>query len=420
MKSQLIEKWSISAVVNSLFVFEAVRKFAIGSQNVLIAYEILCAALAFALITRAINRRILEIMAILGALFLWGLLSTINSKFDISLIFIGLRPYIASIAALVFGVRIIQIMGAEKFEQAAFRVVLFWIFTITLVAVMQIYLGPSHFLTVGVGRDEAMGLGTWGEGSDLFRTTSIFQHTGKYGQIIFLLCSFSAYLRAQIKPNYHIGIAVMALELAAVIISGQRAGSILFLLLIFTIYASTLRRIFLTGLAFTAASIFGAGLLSLVSGIAQRTMSAIDEIPIRIHMNIILPLSDAMGNYPITGIGFGSLSFGSQAFGGDLLTSFIKVGNAENSYARIIVEIGFIGLVFVCIFFAHILFTALTKKIDTSDHQKNTRNFSICLTLAIIVWGNTHDTLGATATTGILFFLISPIYVKSSTIAGAA
>lgn len=413
MNSSLIEKYAIVVLVNGFFISEAIRKFIIGSQLPLIIYETTCVVVALLILRRAINRRILELIVLCLIVIFWGIASSVTSKFALPVIFLGLRTYIFPLAALILGARLVQILGKESFERAGLKLVTFWITIITSIAILQMVLGPQHPLTVGVGREEAMGLGGWGTNTDLFRTTSIFQHTGKYGQVIFILCSYSLYLRRELRPNQLLAVCIICLELTAVFVSGQRTGLIFYIFIAAALYLSNIKSLVYISSLSGFAILTSTFLSPLAADIAARNLTTLSEIPTRITSNVILPVSDALASYPIGGIGFGSLSFGSLSFGGDLLTSYINAGNAESSYARIIVETGTFGLLLASLYFFHGLFISLSGSSKVQDTLL--RRFAASLIISVLIWGNTHDTLGATATIGIMFFIISPIYVGSRT-----
>lgn len=66
-----------------------------------------------------------------------------------------------------------------------------------VVAVLQLILGPTHPINrihEGLGADHLHGIGSYTVGNVgiewLFRPTSIFLHTGKFGQIAFILATY--------------------------------------------------------------------------------------------------------------------------------------------------------------------------------------------------------------------------------------
>jgi hypothetical protein len=412
MKTSKFDRVISGLAVNGFFLSEIIRKYVIGSELVLILYELLLVFVAVFYFRKTYNRHLQGLVVITSTIFLWGLFVSVPSSYGLITLALGVRTYLIPISALIIGMRLNQTLEPPDRNRMLLMFVSFWILAISALAVVQIVVGPTHFLTVGVGRDEAIGLGDWGHGSELFRTTSIFQHTGKYGQIIFLLCVASAYLRSLVPLSCLTTTYLFVQELAAVLLSGQRAGLMFYLFVLLLLYAVNRRSAVISVTFIIAAVVVIVVVKPEWLSVFSRAETAIDEIPFRINENVLLPLGYALERYALFGVGFGAFSFGSVNFGGHLLGHVIKTGNAEDAYLRIMVETGVIGVILSSMFFLHAVFLALRRKEIGDKRWRNLRVFSVSVIFGVMLWGLTHDTLGATATTGMLFFFISPLYMN--------
>lgn len=408
----------LATVANGLFVAEILRKFLLGGQTILIIYELACITIAISLAFKTYRPCIEPLFLVTAAILLWGGLTIAASSYSPNVYFFGARTYLFPIAALLTGIRLCQLIGHIKFVRLTFSCVTFWIVVITGVALAQLFVGFDHFLTIGVGNHEAVGLGTWGDDSELFRTTSIFQHTGKYGQIVFLLAAYSLYYRSSYlsRPAWR-GILLL-LEVAAIVISGQRAGFIgyIFLLVVVALRSgrSAIR-------SFAGLALFVLVIIFIVSqstyGVFERGLSGFEEIPERIESNFVIPIGFVLDHYFFWGVGFGALSFGAIQYGGDSLLSFIRVGSAEGSFVRIAVETGIVGVILALLFVFAAIVAAFNYGRAAQAYDRSIRrgasiysSFLITTLIVLLFWSLTHDVLAATATMGIVFFFAAPVF----------
>jgi hypothetical protein len=412
MRASTVERIAIVVALNGFFVSEIIRKYFIGSQVVLIAYEALVVSIAIVFLHKVINKRITELILIFFTIVAWGLFVSIFASAPSATLVLGLRTYIFPISVLILGVRLFETMSKDQFNLKLLSFVVLWMLVIGTVAVLQITLGQSHFLTIGVGRDEAEGLGDWAYGSNLFRTTSLFQHTGKYGQIIFILAAASCYLRTSMGLSNLTSVSLLILEISSVILSGQRIGILLYFAILGALQFGNFRNAVVKGAYLAPIFIVSIFFVPSILSIFDRAITIFDEIPFRISANIIEPLAYAIDEFGFSGLGFGYVSFGSETFGGRLLFSVVTVGNPENSYLRMVVETGILGALLSIAFFMHPILVALTRVNLKTKQDMSLRAFTTSMVLAAMIWGNTHDTLGATATTGMLFFFLAPIYSR--------
>ncbi|PKP72140.1 MAG: hypothetical protein CVT83_01435 [Alphaproteobacteria bacterium HGW-Alphaproteobacteria-5] len=273
--------------------------------------------------------------------------------------------------------------------------VAFWVSAIALLAFVQIILGQSHPInqfSAGDGIVEFRGAGNiyfTVLGIPVFRPTSIFFHTGKFGQTIFFLflVAFALY---QMRPGRASRVALFV-SLMGIAISGQRA-SMAAALIILAAYLILInpRMALRTGRIMAILAPIAVVLMissdapaKILDGISYRFISIFGSGSSRFVANSLNwgAALDAAGMF---GAGVGSYSLGSKMLGGG---TFLL---GENSWMRFVVEWGVLGSAAILV----IIVASLLPKRRSRGGDPGLIFVNIVLpTLLVIVWCFTHDVL---------------------------
>mgnify|MGYP001434204591 CR=1 FL=1 len=228
-------------------------------------------------------------------------------------------------------------------------------------------------------------------GLSVFRPTSIFMHTGKFGQTIFMFFLFSfAYL--MIRPGYMARTAVLV-SLVGIAVSGQRAAmaSALIILGVYLLrdvrsygkYAFGGMMLLLT--AILLLSIFDATMaVGVVEGVYDRLTSTIGVSGGRFAENSS-NWETALSLGGLFGAGIGTYSLGGGIAGGS--GSFLAV--AENAWMRFVTEWGVIGSAIVAVI---VLKSVLPLRRPYSS-KFVIGNYVVLPVALLSMWCLTHDLL---------------------------
>ena len=294
-----------------------------------------------------------------------------------------------------------------------------------VVAVLQLILGPTHPINrihEGLGADHRHGIGSYTVGNVgiewLFRPTSIFLHTGKFGQIAFILATYCLFFRAGMGPKALKTDARMLIELNVLLITGQRAAILGYVAALLLLHASPKTWVHL-GLRALSLCAIGMGALSVLRGVnvgtvaqlvGRRVWSGVTEIPSRFQRNLLEPLDVVVERFGSTGAGAGAFSLGSTQWGGMPLYDVIDVGTAENSWLRILAELGWFGVLLFGAGIVALIWVGgreLMRRRDGLEGEELLRRhllkLSVYQLVIVALWANTHDVLGSATTMAILF-----------------
>lgn len=406
-------RFTLFFCLNLPLVTECVRKYIWADLSVLILADGVAILVALWVIVKRTLGGTRNYWLIFGLYFVWGSITAIFTHASIALVGIGLRPLFIPLIYLTIAYGYFELPNSERLF---LKSVTFWILVVGGVAFLQILLGRDHpinDLPAIVGDDYA-GIGDYDvryEGLEgFFRPTSIFFHTGKFGQTIFLLSltiTASAFSRVNIRPAYA-GTVVFAW--AALLLSGQRAGVVFIIFALGLILAlgdkwgaSKLSKIaipmiLLAGLS----SIFSDDLRSLVfERAASGFTDSIDRVTENSRASQYL-----LSKYWVVGEGLGFFSFGSTNFGGEVLYEHFYGGDAENAWLRVLSEMGLLGVAIVALMFWWIVrrsWLILRSRLLTSQ-QMWIAWVPLSAAFSLAVWGLTHDIFSNTLTM-IMFFI---------------
>jgi len=422
--SAVSRNW-ILFIINLPLLAEVVRKYVYQRDSIFfgMATIVLLSVLAILFLpkTRVLKSLPLGIWVAILAFYSWAFTNEVVASHSLIVFFIGLGTMFLPVTYML-----VSNIYFQQGEGAVYRVFLCvnsWLALILAVALLQIYLGRDHPVTTyGLG---STGIGDYSVGGriveGLFRPTSIFTHTGKFGQALFCLVLFKwCYLVATKKPTKWFWKLSICLDVLAVVVSGQRAN---FLFLCVSTGLLLLYRASREG-GRTIALLFGYSLMgivaiamvslqpSLMSGstlnlVFDRLLSGFYDIPNRLEGNFILPFSTVVDKYLIFGEGLGRFTLGAANYGGALVYKTVDMpGLGENSWIRMIAEVGVIGTTLYLMILFQLLRLASRSVLSRrrQDNEVVALFFAIWLG-SIMLWANTHDVFGNMIVTSLAFAL---------------
>lgn len=422
--SAVSRNW-ILFIINLPLLAEVVRKYVHQRDSIFfgMAIIVLLSVLALFFIpkTRVFKSLPLEIWFTILAFYSWAFFNEVVNSHSLIVFFIGLGTMFLPVTYML-----VSNIYFQQGEGAIYRVFLCvncWLALILTVALLQIFLGSDHPVTTyGLG---STGVGDYSVGGriveGLFRPTSIFTHTGKFGQALFCLVLFKwCYLVATKKPIKWFWKISICLDILAVVVSGQRAN---FLFLCVSTVLLLLYRASRKG-GRTIARLFGYSLIGIVAIamvslqpdlmfsstsdlIFDRLLSVFYDIPHRLEGNFILPFSTVVDKYLIFGEGLGRFTLGAANYGGALVYKTVDMpGLGENSWIRMIAEVGVIGTALYLMILFQLLRLALRPVVSgrRQDNEVVALFFGIWLG-SIMLWANTHDVFGNMIVTSLAFAL---------------
>jgi O-antigen ligase len=336
---------------------------------------------------------------------IWGVFCLTLNQASPFLIIVGLRPFILALCAFIIASSYFK-TGSNPIK-TLLNITIFWVVVTCSIAILQIYLGIDAGInqlpdevssSLGGGRGDFVA----GNGElmveGLFRPTSIFMHTGRYGQFTFISSIFLiSYVMFTNKTSTWYKLATF-ITFINVILSGQRS-SLFFLvigILFMLFYLKNLKSLFTIIIGVSFITIISALFISedLQSLLIFRFGSAFTESSSRASEQGGA-LIDLMDYFLLLGKGIGYFTFGSIPFNGEIFYEFVAELNyigGENSWLRILGETGLIGL----ILFGFIVFLLIIQCISNIKKnqvvEENMLHFTAAYSLiAISIWGLTHD-----------------------------
>ncbi len=417
---------------------EVVRKYIYPNNAVLEAGEAVLLAVATSLILARPLRPTIRVLAWLSVSVCWALVTVVYGHQNIALGIIGLRPFISATAVLVVSVHLFQRIGLRA---AAWIYTLSsaWLLLMGGVAAAQLALGPLHpinTLPEGLGADERHGIGDYtaheydvNGNFDVFRPTSIFLHTGKFGQVAAMLAMYCLFYRAAANITGFRAACAVTLELATLLISGQRAGIIFYLVAFLFLVFRRLNNTISRGLLVTVVAISTILVVSfeplrlideggVVALVIARIWSGFTDSTLRFKDNFMVVLPQVLDKFGLFGAGSGAFSLGSGSFGGRPLYEVVDVGTAENQWLRLYAEIGFPGVILVGWAIAWLGYLAVRLSYRTAVGEsaevalrRKLAPFYLYVLIMLFVWGFTHDVLGSTTTIAAAFSSYGLLFV---------
>lgn len=401
-------------VLNLPMLGEVIRKYLIQNDFVFLAADVL--ALVFCtivLLQRRISFDRLPIMFYLTlAIFIFytAILHVVTSN-NIGIYGIGIRMLIMPIVYLLISGALIR--RNPGVLTSMYWIVTFWVLVAGAMAVAQIALGRDHPINTVWGQSR-LGMGDYvGQNGlvnvDLFRPTSIFTHTAKFGQAMFVFALFRwSYLALSGKRFTLVSFALIAADLITVLASGQR-GAFLFLLLgvlgLALYRAKRPTRVLIT--LIPIAAVGGFMLLALLfvlpqygDAVQDRFLSAFTSIPARLEGNLVLPMISIFQDFLFSGRGLGFYTFGSRMFGGSIVyfdPTLHLEGVGESSFVRFCVEVGLVAT--LVLFGAFMALCARGR--DVANRFRGTpiaasAVFYLLWVLGLLLWCNTADAFANT------------------------
>lgn len=412
-------------IINLPLLAEVVRKYMFQQDSIFfgMATIVLLSFLALLFIpkTRVLQSLPLGLWVSILAFYLWAFANEVVGGQSLIVFFIGIGTLFLPMAYML-----VSNIYFQQGEGAIYRVFLCvncWIALILAVALLQIYLGIDHpFSKYGLGR---IGNGDYSVGGriveGLFRPTSIFTHTGKFGQALFCLVLFKwCYLVVSQKPTKWFWKISICLDVLAVVVSGQRAAFVFLLLstgLLFLYKVSkeggrTIVRLFVYSLMGIVAIAVVSLQTSLMSNkplnlVIDRLLSGVSDIPMRLDGNFILPFSTVVEKYLIFGEGLGRFTLGAVNYGGAVVYENVNMpGLGENSWIRMIAEVGVVGTTLYLMILFQLLRLALRSVVSRLRQENEMGALFFALWLgSIMLWANTHDVFGNMIVTSLAFAL---------------
>ena len=378
-------------ITNVMLTIETIRRYTGASPLFLFIFDILVVLNFFRISIR------LTYVLVLLALSIFGLFSAIDTHWNPIVTYLGVRlPAIFIMLTLI-----------AKYTQKRANIIVSQnyllnrniLLAVHLLAILQIYFGPSHFISQlpknidsfadGQGHIDNMYLSI----IDFFRSTSIFLHTGKYGQFSAL---FSVVLLIQLSRNNFIfqSLAIVVLNLVPLQKSGIIVVCLSFIILNFKkIFSNTGNIVVITILAI--------GLSPVLYAVIENIL---EQIPIRIQWNILNPV-----NLYERAVGIGTYAPGATLIAEmGTMSDFTLPG--EGSHIRAFYEGGLSGFfVNILIFFIFPIFLVSKKRVLRNEKY----NALLCITL-VNVWSLTHDIFGNYLTVLLYASIISLTVLRSN------
>ncbi|GIW56944.1 MAG: hypothetical protein KatS3mg082_3348 [Nitrospiraceae bacterium] len=398
---------------------EVLRKYVIPSNLVLAVVDAVAVVAATVLFVRRPSRVAGYIVMAVAVLSAWALLTVLLGHQDMMLGLVGVRAILVPASYLLGAVYFGRRLGIAATSRLLYWAATFWFVLIGAMAGLQLLLGREHWLNyfpAELGGDERMGIGDYtfqGFGlPQLFRPTSIFLHTGKFGMVAFILAAYRLCYATATRQGGLRWIAHRLLDLLVIVLSGQRAALVGFVFVYIALWPAELKRkhallvrTALTGVVMLVllwASVRPGWEPSVPQLVASRALSGFTDMVDRIRDNLLQPAGYVVDHFGLRGEGAGAFSLGSAAWGGMPLYNVV-LGSAENSWLRVIAEQGIIGMVLQAAFLVGLIWVSWAVYLRGTRSRRAHLGGSwvqvlvICpgLILAVLLlWANTHDVLG--------------------------
>jgi hypothetical protein len=387
-------------VLFSPILAEVIRKYVVWSNSVFTAhYAMIVVFLGLFLLKRTVQLRFVPQTLFTAACLVvaWVCLQAPLAGVSPLALVIGISSYVIPVVALYLSV--IAFATTARLAVYAFSVATVILIVSYGLGMLQIVGGPDsafNYMPPGIENKIAGYPIATGSGLDIgfmVRPASIYMHTAKFGSIVAVLSSFRLFY--MYSANYslpRIVLQVFAVDLPALVVSGQRAAAIVYLTALFVVLVrrgDAVSSILLLGgiivvLVGSAAGLVPSSALSFGGIAVDRIASGLDEIPWRLQANILRPAIEVLERYLVIGEGPGVFSSGLRNFAeSDYALEHVFLVT-ENGWLRTAAELGLIGM----LLFGLMLWTLATAGIRLSGRFFN---YLTVLCLALALWSNTHD-----------------------------
>ena len=421
-------------ILNLVLLTEVVRRFYLTSTDLPILIGdliILSCGINVILRVKGILARNYSHLLWLVALTVMGLASSIFAQNSLMILMVGVRLLYMPLLVAFIG----AYYSSDADGTAILKTLSFWVIAAVSVAVLQLLLGPDHPFSHVTGElaGPTGGIDVYLVGTDsipfLFRPTSFFMHTSKFGQALFVMGLYILIAKCELGLKTFYWRSLTWVIVFGVAISGQRAAAAL-LVTIWLIYRFFLkpqgRESLGTGVASEKPKITTiiAGIVALLAAFNfQEILRFVLErfyffnvAHARLNTNFLTPIGYILERYVLTGLGMGYLTLGSMRWGG-AGAPYLGVervpGLLEGSWVRIICEIGVLGLVVTAFYLLSIWGKA--KRILQSPHptlpNSITAKYAVLVLPSLFLWGLTHDVFGNYLTLYLTYYLFGPIFL---------
>lgn len=425
-------------ILNGPLLAEVIRKYLIRDDLVFLSVDVLAIASLLGVVGlgKISLSRIPATFYFLSLAFIsWTLILHIFSGIPIGIYGIGFRANYMPLVYMLVSAYFVK--NTPDGIRLLYRSAFVWIIIISTMAVLQVALGREHAINK-VWDEQGVGIGDYTkEGqklivAGLFRPTSVFMHTGKFGQTVFMLVLFKwSYLIFSGAKFNRLSYLFIVFDIAALAISGQRGAFVFmaFSLVVLFFYGS--KGVRKTKFSAAPLMLAGASIVSLLcfsfpeygNAFAERFYYAILDIPSRIDGNFTKPIQSVLKDYLASGRGFGYYTFGSRLFGGKIVyhdDQITLLGFGESSLIRLCLEVGFLAALINIGAFLTLYYHAI--KIF-NHHRRSPQGavaiFYILWISSLAMWSNTADVFADTvpmfygyAMSGALLLRLSEISQK--------
>ena len=390
----------LTTVLFSPILAEVIRKYVVWSNVVFIAhYAMIIAFLSLFLLKDTVRLRLVPQHLFTAACLVvaWACLQATLTGVSPLAFVIGTSSYVIPVVALYLSV----VAFATTARLAVYS---FWAATAILImsyglGILQIIGGPDNtfnYMPPGVESKIAGYAVAADSGLDIrfmVRPASIYMHTGKFGSIVAVLSLFRLFY--MYSANYslpRIALQVLAVDLPALVVSGQRAAALVYLAALFVVVVrrgDAVSWILLLGgiivlLVGSAAGLVPSTALPFGGVAVDRIASGLDEIPRRLEVLVLRPMIEVFERYLVIGEGPGMFSSGLRNFAESDHTLSHIFSLSEHGWFRMAAEVGVIGM----LLYGLMLWTLATAGIRLSGRIFN---YLTVLCLALALWSNTHD-----------------------------
>lgn len=417
-------------ILNLPILQEVIRKYFIPNDLVFLSADAITILSGLILMSRGRlnNEQIPRMFWVLSfVVILWTLFIHLMKGRHLGIYGIGLRTLFLPIFYLLISCYYVH--NDRRAAEKIFYSVNFWIIIIGLMAFVQLSLGKSHPINAVWGQS-GLGVGDFATHEKgvlipgLFRPTSIFMHTGKFGQVAFTLILFKwCYLAFCGKSYNKIFYLLILFDMAVIFSSGQRAAVVFLLLSVLLMFYFFINKPNVRISKFIhaiAIAVFGSVFLMIIApdvalAIFERFYSAVESAPLRLKINFLLPMGTILDNYLLYGEGLGFFTFGSHIFGGTLAYKYVDMaGLGESSLIRLCSEVGVICALIVIVAY----FSLVAKSLRKYRLNKNSEIGAISLfffiwILCLVLWCNTADVFANSVNTTLGYALSGAFLVKS-------
>ncbi|MRH78512.1 hypothetical protein GH984_07310 [Spiribacter sp. C176] len=386
---------ALSSAISAHLIAEVLRRFLGWSDLAYGLADMFVLTAALVVIVGYGIRLDKRIIIAFGIYVFFGVASHLGSGHPIILVAVGLRPLVLGIA--VYAIAEVAFSRVPDTSRRLRAVLSVWLVIITVVAVYQIEAGVS----APINQIEGLPRGGRGDpygGLDwLFRPTSIFMHTGRFGQFTFFLALIFV-LPILSRRRHNLGVLLLAgCALFAVLLSGQRAAFVLLILAVLGIVLLQKRGRLALRLGTLLTAIFG-----VVAAANARVLEAVVDRVVSGFLGGFERVAEqgagwstGFMTYPLLGEGLGFFSLGAEPFGGEIYYSYMGRfgGGGENSWLSIQGEVGILGVAAFAVGLLLIVSRALRAYIRSGG--PNGRNWewhiaAAVFPLALSLWALTH------------------------------